>query len=276
MPYLHIKITSDESAGLMALFHDQGITGLVEQSGGFDAYLALEEHTIEKWTSYLSDLERSHKFSFELATQDDKNWNQLWESNYDKVEIDDFCAVLAPFHQKLETTFEHVITITPRMAFGTGHHETTSSMIRHMRAMNFTNKTVLDMGCGTGILAILAEKLGGKNIMAMDYDENAIRSTIDAIEANGCKEIEAIKGDEKTSKLPEFDVVLANINRNFLIDNVNFIVSCTSTQEDILLSGFNTDDEKLVLETYLNTGCIFIRRMELNSWVSLLLKKNIL
>lgn len=196
----------------------------------------------------------------------DQNWNAEWEKNFSPIYIDDKCVVKAPFHN-IEKSYPYEILINPQMSFGTGHHQTTYLILKEMFTMDFKDKEVLDMGCGTGILAILAEKLQAKNILAIDIDDWAYRNTIENIELNNCSKIETKEGGaELLNKNQQFNVILANINRNILLNDMESYVNVLKQGGEILMSGFYTTDVPLIEEEANKNGLVKDAVKEHEGW----------
>jgi ribosomal protein L11 methyltransferase len=210
--------------------------------------------------------ESLREYSFTTKTSEEKNWNEVWESNFQPVVVDNFCAIRAEFHEPMKNV-EHEIIITPKMSFGTGHHATTYMMIEQMEGIDFNNKTVFDFGTGTGILAILAEKLGASKIIAIDVDEWSIANAKENIEKNNCSKITV----DLSSQIPDdkFDVILANINRNVIL---NYLAQLNNSLKEncyLLLSGLLTSDKEDIIKACNNENIQFLRHSERNNWVSL-------
>ncbi|MGM0504970.1 MAG: 50S ribosomal protein L11 methyltransferase, partial [Bacteroidota bacterium] len=149
-----------------------------------------------------------------------ENWNQVWEKSFKPIVVDNECVIRAPFHTGTPP-LKYEIIIEPKMSFGTGHHETTYLMLKTMLELDFKDKTVLDMGCGTGVLAILAKLKGAKTVTAIDIDEWAYKNTLENIEKNNCTDIQVFQGDASLLKNQNFDIVIANINRNILMSDIS-------------------------------------------------------
>jgi ribosomal protein L11 methyltransferase len=205
--------------------------------------------------------------SFTIQTIEEQNWNKVWESNFEPVIIEDFCAVRAEFHPHFSNV-AHEIIITPKMSFGTGHHATTYMMISQMKEIDFRNKLVFDFGTGTGILAILAEKLGAEKIEAIDVDSWSIINAEENAEKNQCKRISL----KLSTTIPEekFDIILANINRNVILQYLSQLKSCMSKKAYLLLSGLLVNDEKDIRQACEQEKLLFVSHNERNGWVSLL------
>lgn len=208
-------------------------------------------------------------YSFLINTIAERNWNEVWERNFQPVVVDNFCAIRAGFHEPIEG-IEHEIIITPKMSFGTGHHATTYMMIEQMEGIDFKGKKVFDFGTGTGILAILSEKLGAAYVHAIDVDGWSIENANENIERNGCSGITV----ELSSQIPQenFDIILANINRNVILNHLAELETRITDAGYLLLSGLLASDEIAIMQA---CGLHLIRRTERNKWISLLFTKPI-
>lgn len=244
-----------------------GFESFVETEAGVTAYIQKEEwhDAILEDIQILNSDEFIIEYTFEEIEQ--TNWNEAWEKNFNPIVVDDICAVRAPFHEKFDTQFD--IIIEPKMSFGTGHHETTHMMIQHILKNDFKNKSVLDMGCGTGVLAILAEMKGAKPLDAVDYDNWCYLNSLENVERNNCVHISVIEGDASVLKNKKYDVIIANINRNILLQDMEIYVSCLNKNGEMYLSGFYNDDITIIqaeCEKYLLK---FEEKLERNNWVAL-------
>lgn len=196
-----------------------------------------------------------------------QNWNQVWESNFKPMQVANFVGVRASFHEPMQGV-QHEIVITPKMSFGTGHHATTYMMMQLMQDIDFKNKTVFDFGSGTGILAILAEKLGSPQILAIDYDDWCIENATENIIANNCKNIVLQKAD--TAKLTDkFDLVIANINKNIILDNLQYLAKDGTINRQILLSGLLVEDESEILEATKKLAWLHEKTIKKDIWIAL-------
>ena len=197
----------------------------------------------------------------------EENWNAKWEADFDPILVDGLCLVRAPFHESQDVAYE--IVIMPKMSFGTGHHETTFLMIRQMLQLDLIGKNVLDMGCGTGVLAILACKMGAKKVRAIDIDEWSYTNSHENAESNDCNGIEIEQGDVELLKGPEsYDIILANINRNVLLSDIPNYVNRLNKDGLLLLSGFFTEDLEQITSVCAKTGLRLENFQEKNNWVS--------
>lgn len=193
-----------------------------------------------------------------------ENWNKIWEESFEPITIEDQVIVRAPFHP-VEKTFTHEIIIEPKMSFGTGHHSTTRLMMETMVHLNFKNKSVLDMGCGTGILAILAAKLGASKLLAVDNDPQCIINTLENVSLNNCQYIEVCL-NEKISTNFKADIILANIQRNVLIEQMPLYKSWLNAGGILLVSGILDESVNPVIESASSNGLIYKIHTQLNGW----------
>lgn len=207
-------------------------------------------------------------FDFSTTNLAQKNWNEEWESNFAPVVVDDFCAVRAHFHAPIENV-EHEILITPKMSFGTGHHATTFMMMQQMRSLNFSGKKVFDFGTGTGVLAILAEKLGAASILAIDNDEWSVENARENAANNHCNHIEMQLADTvPTGQM--FDIILANINRNVILEHLAGLKNILVPEGFILFSGLLTIDETVLVQVCQEQSFELVKKAERSNWISLL------
>ncbi len=195
-----------------------------------------------------------------------QNWNAVWESNFQPVLVDDFCGVRAEFHAPLQGV-QHELVIQPRMAFGTGHHATTEMMVRAMQGLSFVNARVLDFGCGTGILAILAAKLGAAHIDAVDIEEESYQNTIDNAARNGVPYIQAYCGELDAVPPGHYDIILANINRHVLLQYMPDMANRLLPGGSLLLSGILKADESLVSDAARNAGLQQSAQLQKEDWM---------
>lgn len=258
---------------------EPGVEILIAELGyaGFESFVETEEGVsayIQKndwYDAILEDIEilksSEFKIDYTFSEIEPVNWNEEWEKNFNPIVVDDICSVRAPFHEKPDTKFD--IIIEPKMSFGTGHHETTHMMIQHLLKADLTNKSVLDMGCGTGVLAILAEMKGAKPIDAIDYDNWCYLNSLENIERNNCKHITVIEGDASALKGKNYDVIIANINRNILLNDMQAYVASLNKNGVLYLSGFYNDDIPAIQAECEKYKLKFEVKLERNNWVSL-------
>jgi len=194
------------------------------------------------------------------------NWNEEWEKNFSPIMVDEVCQVRAPFHPKLDTEFD--IVIEPKMSFGTGHHATTHMMIQHILKEDWQDKKVLDMGCGTGVLAILSEMKGANPIDAIDIDNWCYLNTLENIERNNCKHISTYEGDAGLLEGKNYDTIIANINRNILLKDMATYANCLNEKGSLFLSGFYQEDLAIIKESCEKLGLSYESHLERDNWIA--------
>jgi ribosomal protein L11 methyltransferase len=265
----HFQISPLElgSEILIAELGEKVFESFIETETGISAYVQkdLWDENILEDIQILSNPEFTISFSFEEIEQ--VNWNEEWEKNFEAIDVDGKCHVRAPFHEKTNTEFD--IVIEPKMSFGTGHHETTHMMIQHILETDCTNKKTLDMGCGTAILAILAEMKGAQPIDAIDIDNWCYLNSIENAERNNCKHISVYEGDADLLVGKRYDIIIANINRNILLNDMQTYVDCLNENGLLFLSGFYTEDIPVISESCLSKGLTYVKQFERNNWVAL-------
>ena len=197
---------------------------------------------------------------------EEQNWNAQWESSIQPVIINEFAAIRPSFHEPVKDV-KYDLIITPKMSFGTGHHATTFLMVQLMETIDFNNKTVLDFGTGTGVLAILAEKLGAKKIIAIDSDEWSITNAAENIQANHCNRIK-IELKQDLISLPPFDIILANINLNVISNESSAMVRLLKTGGMLLVSGFLAKDEIAIHNIFTAKNIMKKQSLQLGDWVA--------
>ena len=231
---------------LIAELGEVGFESFVENDSGVSAYIQKKDW-YESILSNIQILESDEfKISFQKKEIETVNWNAEWEKDFKPILVDNQCTVRAPFHGIPDTKYD--LIIEPKMSFGTGHHETTHMMIQHILKNNFKSKSVLDMGCGTGVLAILAEKLGAENIDAVDIDNWCYLNSIENAERNQCKNINVYEGDASLLQSKKYDIIIANINRNALLNDISVYAQCLNPEGIVFLSGFYREDIPLIEE----------------------------
>lgn len=252
---------------LIAELGEKAFESFIETETGISAYVQkdLWSENILEDIQILDNPEFNISYTFEEIEQ--VNWNEEWEKNFEAIEVDGKCHVRAPFHEK--TNAEYDIVIEPKMSFGTGHHETTHMMIQHILETDFTNKKTLDMGCGTAILAILAEMKGAQPIDAIDIDNWCYLNSIENAERNNCKHISVYEGDASLLAGKKYDIIIANINRNILLNDMQQYVDCLNTNGILFLSGFYTEDIPVISESCTSKGLSYVKQFERNNWVAL-------
>jgi ribosomal protein L11 methyltransferase len=252
---------------MIAELADLGFDGFEETETGLLSYIALAGFDGEL-TSGLEELVNRYELTYTSNAIDKQNWNALWESNFEPVLVDDFVGVRANFHDSFNGVVEHDIIITPKMSFGTGHHGTTYSVMQLMRGIDFANKSVFDFGTGTGLLAILANKLGAVDILAVDNDDWCIENASENIVVNNTQSIEIQKVDNaKLNK--KFNIIIANINKNIILDNLAFLAEATVPGGVVLLSGLLVEDEPEIEAACAALGWKHQETRTRNNWIAL-------
>ena len=220
----------------------------------------------------LKDLYILHNPNFEINIKlnciEQQNWNAEWEKSFEPIEVDGKCVIRAPFHHKKEVEFD--IVITPKMSFGTGHHETTHQMISQILNFDMKSMSVLDMGCGTGILAILAAMKGANSIIAIEIDEWAYFNAIENTSENRCGHIVVKHGGAELLGNDSFDFIFANINLNVLLNDMSAYANVMHSGSKIIFSGFYTSDIPLINEKAESLGMYSVSKTEKNRWAALL------
>ncbi len=244
-----------------------GFESFVETEEGVLAYIQKEEwqDTLFEDIQILKTSECKIRYTQQEIAQ--VNWNEEWEKNFQPIVVDSSCAVRAPFHTPFKVPYE--IIIEPKMSFGTGHHETTFMMLQFVLENNFEGKKVLDMGCGTAVLAILAKMKGAKEVDAIDIDDWCVENSLENVARNGCDTINVALGD--AASLPKsqvYDVIIANINRNILLNDMAVYKGCLKEGGALFLSGFYKEDLPVISECCNKLGMQFVAHKEKNNWIS--------
>jgi ribosomal protein L11 methyltransferase len=263
MKHIKIDVIANEyqQEELIALLDDFPVTGFEQTDEKLIAYFNEEDFAKDEVIRILAG------YSYQLSDVDEKNWNEEWERNFQPVVVEDFVAVRAHFHEPIKDV-RHEIVITPKMSFGTGHHATTYMMMQQMREIDFNSKRVFDFGTGTGILAILAEKLGAEKVKAIDVDDWSIENAKENFERNACHQIDV----SLSSQIPkeQFHIILANINRNVILDYLPQLKNALGENATILFSGLLLADEDAIKEAAEKNGLKFVQQKERQGWISML------
>jgi ribosomal protein L11 methyltransferase len=252
---------------LIAELGEKAFETFTETENGISAYVKKD-----LWDENILDdiyILESEEFKIEYTVEeiDQVNWNEEWEKNFEAIDVDGKCHVRAPFHPKTDAEFD--IVIEPKMSFGTGHHETTHMMIQHLLEMDVKGLKTLDMGCGTAILAILAEMKGAQPIDAIDIDNWCYLNSIENAERNNCKHITVYEGDAALLAGKSYDLIIANINRNILLNDMQSYVDCLNKGGIILFSGFYEEDIPFIDASCTEKGLTYVKKFQRNNWVSL-------
>lgn len=276
MKYYEIKIDLNPLLParevLYADLDNVGVESIVDTETGVLAYISENEYKELSIDQFMvNNLPVEISFSKQLI--EDQNWNAKWESTFDPITINEKCVIRAPFHK--ETNNEYDIIISPQMSFGTGHHETTFLIAKELFELNLENKSVLDMGCGTAVLAILAEKLGAEKLDAIDIENWAFENALDNLALNDSKNIKVYLGDisQLSALNSKYDVVIANINRNVLMSDLPEYSGSMKEEGVLLLSGFFATDKPVLVQRAEEFGLKFDCIKEKNGWAMLRFNK---
>jgi len=265
----HFKVEPKElgSEILVAELGEKPFESFVETEFGVTAYIqkALWTEDVLEDIFILTSPEFTVSYTIEEIEQ--VNWNEEWEKNFEAIDVDGICHVRAPFHEKTDAKYD--IVIEPKMSFGTGHHETTHMMIQHLLETDVAGKKTLDMGCGTAILAILAEMKGAQPIDAIDIDNWCYLNSIENAERNDCHHISVYEGDAALLAGRNYDVIIANINRNILLDDMQQYVDCLNPGGTLFLSGFYEEDIPVIDASCTEKGLTYVKKHQKNNWVAL-------
>ena len=245
--------------------------GLMAGTGHCKTFILASEFDLNVQNE-LDIIFNSNNLTYSKSIIKEENWNALWESNFEPVRVGDFAGIRANFHPAFDPPVQHEIHITPKMSFGTGHHPTTFTVMQLMETMDFKCKSVYDFGTGTGILAILAEKLGAKEVLAVDNDDWCIENAEENIQSNQSKYI-AIQKVESAKQERDFDIIIANVNRHIIEANMVELSQTSNSNSTLILSGLLIEDQIDMINLASQHNWKFIQEQALNGWVSLLFNK---
>lgn len=267
----HFKIEPKDPGAdiLLAELGELAFDSFVETEEGLSAYIQVNDNSPDLLNDLYILNNPEFKVSYQTEEIEQVNWNEEWEKNFKPINVDDLCYVRAPFHEAKNVPYE--IVIEPKMSFGTGHHETTFMMMKHLLNIDVTDMEVLDMGCGTAILAILALMKGAKHADAIDIDNWCYLNSIENAERNNITNIDVYEGDAEllADKTNKYDLVIANINRNILLNDMEAYAKTLKTCGIILFSGFYTEDIAAIEEAANQQDMFLDYQLERNNWASL-------
>jgi len=273
MKYVELEVTFNQLEPwrdiLLSQLADLGFDSFVNTKTGLKSYITEDDFSLLE-LSFLNDFESVTKIENRLI--EDRNWNEEWEKNFDPVFVEDKLVIYAPFHED-EFSQEMKIVIQPQMSFGTGHHQTTWLMSQRLFELDLKDKKVLDMGTGTGVLAILAEKRGASSVFAPDIDEWSYRNAKENVELNHSKRIEVAMGGHELIQGKQFDLIIANINKNVLIEHLSVYSDCLISGGKLLLSGFFKTDCSDLEEHAKRYGFIFEDTFSKDEWALMQFQK---
>ena len=251
-----------------------GFESFVTTVEGLDAYISEKDFDELKLKELISSFPFTEAISYEQETLQDKNWNEEWEKHFFKpIIIENQCVIHSSFHKDIPT-MKYDIIIDPKMAFGTGHHETTSLMIAEILKTEMQGKSVLDMGCGTSVLAILASMKGASNITSIDIDDWCVENSLENIALNGVKNIHVLLGDASSLIGKHFDIIIANINRNILLNDMEKYSACLSEGGNLYMSGFYTEDIPIIESKANGFGFKINYYNQKNNWAAVKMTKS--
>lgn len=270
---LQVICDPDFSEILMAEIAEAGFDTFMEIESGFEAYVEGDAFNNELLNQVKEKYKEVNPLQFSLSQIPKQNWNEEWEKNVEPIIVDDRCLVRAAFHN-IEKKYPYEIIITPKMSFGTGHHQTTHLMISRQMKMDHKSKRVMDAGCGTAILSIMAFKLGAKEVEAFDIDEWSVENGVENAENNSCSSIHIQLGTiEEVKLVGKFDIILANINKNILLSEMHHYASYLEKGGLLLLSGFYVHDIDDLKKEAAKYKLREVAHDERESWACLLLEK---
>jgi ribosomal protein L11 methyltransferase len=268
---LSVNCNPDFSEILIAELAEAGFDSFQENENGFEAYVEDDRYDAEILQSVKEKYSAMTSLDFSFDKIEKKNWNEEWEKSYEPIIVDDQCLIRADFH-RIEKKYPYEIIITPKMSFGTGHHQTTYLMVKAQMQIDHKNKRVMDAGCGTAILSIMASKLGAREVEAFDIDEWSVINGNENIGINGFDNINLQQGKITEVELQDkFDIILANINKNVLLEEIRIYSTYLSPAGLLLLSGFYTNDIADLLNEAEKYKLKEVKRDERERWASLLL-----
>ena len=266
--YIEIKFTLPEAYRdiIIAELSNHDFDTFLETDEGFNTYAEDPNVDFSPIEEVIERYKEMCTITYESTTFPDKNWNEEWEKNFEPIVVEEKCLIRAPFHD-IDKPYELEILINPKMAFGTGHHATTYLMIAEMLKIDLQDTDVLDLGCGTGILAIAAVKRGANKVWATDINDWSIQNSKENFELNDCHGIKLLCGQIDELDIPlQFDLVLANINRNVLLEEIPSYLSKMKSEATLLLSGFFEEDEHLIRGKAEECGLVVKQRDVRNNW----------
>ncbi len=275
---LHFKFDNTEefvADVLAAQLGEIGFDSFVKTTEGLDAYILEKEFNEASLSQLISDFPFDAEITFKKEHLEDKNWNEEWEKNFfEPIIISDKCIIHSTFHKDIPK-LPYDIIINPKMAFGTGHHETTSLIITEILETEMKGKRVLDMGCGTSVLAILASMRGASELTAIDIDDWCVDNSLENLALNNIKNVDVKLGDASLLPGIQFDIILANINRNILLNDMASYVNCLSKGGLLFISGFYTEDVPILEKKANELGMKMLYFKQKNNWAAMKLVRSI-
>ncbi|GAB4037777.1 50S ribosomal protein L11 methyltransferase [Spirosoma gilvum] len=266
---LQLHLSPDYTDILTAELAELGFESFVETDEGLNAYIVESDFDEQAVQELIEKYVGQTAIAYEVSSLEKRNWNAEWERDYEPIEVAGQVRVRASFHP-LDARFRYDIVINPKMSFGTGHHETTAMMLEQQLGLDFVGKTVLDVGSGTGILAILAVKMGASAALAFDIEEWAVENARENAELNDCSQVTVFQGTiADVEAVNPYDVILANINRNVLLAEIHTYTTRLTQNGYLVVSGFYDNDAPDIEQKAVESGLTLIKRLTKNQWTSL-------
>jgi ribosomal protein L11 methyltransferase len=276
MEYIEVDIEIEKyevfSDIVVARLNEIEFETFLENDNGVRCYIQAKLFDKKKLDIELDKIKQYTKLNFNINHVAQKNWNEEWEKNFKPVQINSHCLIRSEFHNN-SGNFKDEIIITPKMSFGTGHHETTFLMINELYNLDLNDKSILDMGSGTGVLSIVASKNGAKQVVGIDIDEWAFQNSIDNAKLNNTENISFLHGDIKLIENQDFDIILANINRNIIEKDIEEYYNLLSDKGDLLISGFLVEDVDFIINLSINNRFNVINKKNKGQWSMVHLRK---
>lgn len=258
---------------LVAYLAVLGFDGFNEEGNTCKTFIEATEYAAQEMDKELNEIFKQYNLTYSKSIIKEKNWNAIWEANFDPVRVGDFVGIRAHFHPSFNPSVEHEIHITPKMSFGTGHHATTFTVMQLMETIPFAGKTVYDFGTGTGILAILAEKLGAAEVLAVDNDDWCIENATENLQNNQSQNIQ-IQKVVSAIQHRQFDIIIANVNRHIIEANMVELNKVANSNSTLILSGLLIDDQEDIVNLTKQYNWHLEKTKPLNGWVSLQFKRD--
>lgn len=276
MEYIEVDIKIEKSEVfsdiVVARLNEIEFETFLENDNGVRCYIQATLFDKKKLDIELDKIKQYTKLNFNINHVAQKNWNEEWEKNFKPVQINSHCLIRSEFHNN-SGNFKDEIIITPKMSFGTGHHETTFLMINELYNLDLNDKSILDMGSGTGVLSIVASKNGAKQVVGIDIDEWAFQNSIDNAKLNNTENISFLHGDINLIENQDFDIILANINRNIIEKDIEGYYNLLIDKGDLLISGFLEEDVDFIINLSINNRFNVINIKNKGQWSMVHLRK---
>ena len=276
MEYIEVDIELEKSEVfsdiVVARLNEIEFETYLEKNNGVKCYIQSKLFDKMKLDIELDKIKQFTKLNYNINHVAQKNWNEEWEKNFKPIQINSYCLIRSEFHNN-NGNFKDEIIITPKMSFGTGHHETTFLMINELYNLDLNDKSILDMGSGTGVLSIVASKNGAKQVVGIDIDEWAFQNSIDNANLNNTKNVSFLHGDINLIENQNFDIILANINRNIIEKDIEDYYNLLSNKGDLLISGFLEEDVDFIINLSINNRFNVINKKNKGQWSMVHLRK---